>query len=81
MDIYFFMRGMIFLVAGLGVVIFPQPVFTMQSRAVGYLVDTLHLGIFRSMKDTRAEKVMRTNRMMGIVFMVISAGLFFVSMT
>ena len=28
---------MIFLVAGLGVLIFPQQVFDMQSRAVGYL--------------------------------------------
>jgi len=79
MDIYFFIRSIIFLVAGLVVVIFPQVVFNMQSRAVGYLVDNLHLGIFRSMKDTSAEKVIRTNRIMGIVFIVISVGLFFVS--
>ena len=76
MDTPMAIRSGIFLVAGLLAVSFPRKVFTIQTRVIAFLNETIHFKLFDRMLGVEHERAISGLVKSGIFFLIVSAMLF-----
>ena len=71
-----YIRAGIFFIAGLALVIFPKTTLGWQQRFVNFLVTKSHLKFMKFFIIPDIKKETHSFRNIGIIFLVIAAGLF-----
>ncbi len=76
MDIQNLIRSGIFLTVGLIVLTFPKQTLKFQRTTVDFMVKKLHLKFMVYLLQQEDKKILRTNKISSIIFIIISVILF-----